>query len=589
MNPREEQVFHRLRVAIARDSGPKPHPHHHFLHSSSRESHHLVYNGISANNWLMPIGVTTPRGKSPGPDGSPLHDECHQALLERARSASLMLGRRQERQKQEARPVSVRGVKLGAGFVVNNSKSFLPPQSRPKESKLMRFSDRAVPLYLKDEKRRIQKELSELKRRPKTAPDSYKVKKDKGETTKLCDNLLVVQLAHKTADIAPRTITKPTMSERADPGEEFVNIFLDENNVGAFTSIREMSAAYRAYLESSPPLNEHLHVNTPSSSRMHSATSRASTRARSAHSGEETQPPRVPRNRFQSPERDSERPRSSWRPLLGQDGEHSDCTHRCRLCFSACLVPEEYMNNIEEGKTQQEKSPLMKMGNKNKVSCNNNKSTENLTGNRTGWGVYSRRKGVKAVLKEHPEMAPPDYNFGLSIQYRSYPENLASFRSLEDEEVEEGERASKIQTGATLMPTVHLSENIVTSSPERNRKNLRRVKTLGNISKGLLSKDKPVEDVGNLAVMGASVTDQLDVEEKIRSRSKFNMAQYRTFHRPGLLASIQSDSALRTMEELKIRGSPKPQHSRLDGPEDNSAEASNDQPECGSGNGEEFS
>ena len=562
------KVFHRLRVSAGSEEG-KALPR---LNVKGQETH-VLYNGISANAWLMPIGVVARRRSTGGEEGGSLHEQCQRALAERARSATFMLGQRHYDLPRRSvhvqdMPPRIEGKHLGPESGENTQviveknwrkKSVEKLKTRP----VIKFSDRAVPLYRKTEEERVQKELRVItKLRPKTAPPKVP-KQDPPPKEFLSDNLTIVKL-----DKSPETIRKEMGSEHRKKktivtGDEFVDIFLNEENAGQFTTVNEMTAAYRAYLMKLPTGPDTLHVNTPNETRLSSAASRRSRVGSSRTKRHGSGKPRnlSPRNRFHSPEAESERPRSSWRPLLGCEDEDTHgsmgCTHRCRQCFSACLASEDYLEHMHEDKSML--SPNNNSSNKNTKSGNGKKNSNGSTSEqKPGWGVKAGRKRLKAVVRDHPE-GEGNPLLGLSISFfspvaGSHAETLEELMQEEDRDRGKSEIPDFSTDGKFLQKEIKL---------KRRKRGI--VRSVGQIARAISNaKGKVTTDVESLEISGASLQENENEETPHHQKPRWDFFQLRTFHRPGFLAPLPTYDIQKGMRNLNIQGSPKPQHRRYE-------------------------
>ena len=388
------KVFYRLRVSADKpghrtDDGPRT---------------HVLYNGVSANSWLQPLGMGHRKDQSMPTKSLTVHDECRRTVIERARSAGAMLGRRHfetNRQTLGEEEV-VQGVNIG---FKREDTSVAKAAVRP-ESNRVRFSDRAVPLFQKNKDQCLKRELLIVKQRPKTAPSNLLVPKENGKKKEqLFDKLSITGIRRSsnptetdTTSEKPRSTEKIHADKRDDEKDE--NSRQDDSKPD-FKTLKEMSAAYNACLENFPyPLGMlGYQVVNPVGTAGSRLSNAQSVRLKQR---QEDAPPRsiTPRNRFEKQDKvHMERPISSLKPLLFNEDnvvKHgSGCPYRCKGCFSACLISEDYIEQSERQGVQSTKGETMDSQKK--------KVKRTAMNTRAKWGVKSSRRPVKELLREFPE------------------------------------------------------------------------------------------------------------------------------------------------------------------------------------------
>ena len=415
----ESQVFHQLRVESPADA------------DDGNARVHFIYNGVSANSWLSSIGISSEVVKSKAVQGQPaLADECKRTIHARARSASLVLGRRHFEMDQQVigrsevlRGTSALGVRPfetigtscdhfrgGRSSISSEVEPSMPFRhavevTRPQTCIAVRNTTEQVHRVNRPKTSipdlRTNLKIPETQRcssaRPNpgskpTIPDS-KSKHSSSSEVKTCPDLKIKSMLQTQAK--PTPITDPVVDESIPNQLGFMDVklssaLLNDASIG-FRSTDAMKEALVMRMRSArgrspaPPLYEqqrHGHLVDDQDGDQQSTKTKA-------------------KNRFESTKH--EYPRYSTRvplkPLLYNeefDIKHSsDCPYNCRGCFRACLASEDYINNSEppeaskprKPKHRQLKNPLLKSGN----------------------------RALRTITKEYPE---PELKFVLTTEKR---------------------------------------------------------------------------------------------------------------------------------------------------------------------------
>lgn len=318
-----------------------------------------IMNGISANSWFSPCGITDRSDKTSTPYG-PVSDEIRACLQERAQSAAAFLGRRHFELDQQA---------LKTDEVLRGRNVYFKSESditEVKESTKGRFCGKCPSANPKDIRNKL------LLQRPQT---SYivrsKVNVDTNfirpqiESLKIQDRKQPVHSDKKSTCVMCNHDNTNVCNDEDDEdnkekGDEDVKVKSVEecsghrkSNKHSFKSARDMKKSFGNRAYSAPPLSRMLKDNQEGAltHRPEGDTTPLYWKTRTIY------------HRKQLAGTDSEEvdkrveflsKGSLLKPLLYQQGtdlKHSaGCPYKCKGCFRACLVSQDYLEGLKQRK-----------------------------------------------------------------------------------------------------------------------------------------------------------------------------------------------------------------------------------------------
>ena len=354
IDEKKSQVFHTLRVSGEPETK-----------SEEGVKTHVLYNGISANSWLLPIGISVKKQRRN--TVGHLNEECRKAIRERAKRQNGIVGRRHfEVTKQQL---------TKEDFIVGKpiaSKSASEVSCRLDENQKESENDICI---------KKDKETSSVISRPATRshsvrlpndtilPNSAKVGRNTFDSMRpfTAPSVMNRDNYHEFADALPTLLIRQCTTLTSQS-----NVFVESKD-----DTRKNQRSRQSGAESAPPCNKPQRSNTGFSSH-HAIQEALEQKLRQApvpawvgsdgrSAGGPLPYPKdvpegsdkkgtTPRNRF---EKDSALqmppPQSPLKPLMySQESEvrHSaGCPYRCKSCFRACLASDDFVQKQNETST----------------------------------------------------------------------------------------------------------------------------------------------------------------------------------------------------------------------------------------------
>ena len=343
----ECKVFHTLRVSEDSDD----------LAEDDEVKTHVLYNGISANSWLTPIGISVKK-TAPNKHIGYLNEECRKTISEQAKGNNGIVGRRHFELTKQL--LTDQDLVVGKHFSSKHGcgrSNFLEENiEKDRDSEFKGFANRRPSLAVgrpvtRVEQRRartaIQSKLDTL--RPFTAPSilARDINEDNSETF---PTLFIRQC---TALTSQENTTLETTGEQLKPkrsrngGTKSAPPHSSSHtSTTGFNSLHAMQEAYELKLKQ--PLPAWVSNDGRSAGGQipypKDMVESCDTKAIS------------PRNRFDKDATIREMPQSSLKPLMynkDSDVRHSaGCPYKCKGCFKACLASDDFIQDKSKTNTK---------------------------------------------------------------------------------------------------------------------------------------------------------------------------------------------------------------------------------------------
>ncbi len=344
-----KRVFHILRVSSKVPS------------SHNRTSKpQVLYNGISANTWFSPFGITQKKSMCHARSFMLIPDACIKTVEDRAKTASSIMGKRHfelDRQTLGKEEI-LQGMNMLSKQDYNKGLDPDKGEDNHKEQRKVCFVDDKHHNVISDgNKRRYPKLSYGAERRPKTAPSILNVPCPAG--CAVLPGLSVRQIMVASNTTLNNMVNKNEL--RVDKKQRCVSavevracsgILKDVSTT--FRSVVAMREAYQAKVSMDQAnIDQNIEINCRKDVVDNEIASELS--AKEQHKGiyHHRMGKRVitPRNRFEHGEK-TDIPRSVLKPLLYNEElelKHSaECPYNCPGCFRACLASDDYLEKAEE-------------------------------------------------------------------------------------------------------------------------------------------------------------------------------------------------------------------------------------------------
>lgn len=284
-----------------------------------------VFNGISVNSWFTPMGISPEKLQTPY---SPVKKDLQTKLHERAKSASAVLGRRHyEIEKQEVKRDEI----LQGCSMLKTKTTGIVQTSRKVKSASGRFCGTST-----HSSGEVRSKI--LLQRPHTC---HGTRSDKVVYDKLSISAKSLELCHH----------KPSAS--------VMNIIEDKKEdlrlLSDFKTEHEMREAFYTRIGSAPPSIQHVQSN-PQVDTSNKSSTPLYWKTKSAYHRKQITTDSGCEN---SNDAECVSRGSLWKPLLYSDDNgkkhKAGCPYKCKGCFRACLVSQDYMDKVMSGTIQIDK------------------------------------------------------------------------------------------------------------------------------------------------------------------------------------------------------------------------------------------
>lgn len=363
-------IYHRLRVTQEQsEEAPKT---------------HILYNGVSANSWLSPSGITKARSHSYSQPStpSPLPETCRNTLRERAKSANAMLGRRHFEIPRQG--ISQDETLNGTRMVTKSDqwcdvRGQSSTQTRPKTTGDNRH--RRFPAANTSRSQRPHTSVGECRSRLIVSAKA-RHSKGYGEDLEELPHLTITQMLSVNKESEPDEMTRKarvttprySLGTMEDESHSDVTNTTDESL--GFQSVTAMRETYDVRVKSANMLNPRFVPSRRYDVERNMRTNLTCYSLKTKDNKYQNERHITPRNRFE--ESVSKVCRggmnvgmkrfvaSGLKPLFysshvsDEDIQDTGCTSGCKGCFRACLASEDYFTKVNENAETERRERIKK-------------------------------------------------------------------------------------------------------------------------------------------------------------------------------------------------------------------------------------